>query len=242
MKVAVITPYFRETPAILQACHASVARQTHPCTHILVADGFPMPEVDTWPAQHLLLACSHDDNGNTPRCIGALSAMNQGFDAVAFLDADNWYETDHIAGLVALQARSGAAVCTAGRSLRRLDGTVLAAHDDWSDGDEASDTSCLMLMREAFHLLPVWALMPKALSPVCDRVFWTAMRCSNLSRAHLDRPTVAFRTQYALHYRLRGEAAPPDAKEADVTDHAIRWWNALPADSRRRWDGLLYGR
>ncbi|MGE4218810.1 MAG: glycosyltransferase family 2 protein [Alphaproteobacteria bacterium] len=241
MKVAVVTPYFREAGGILRACHASVAGQTHPCTHFMIADGHPAAEVEAWPIQHFVLARSHDDNGNTPRCIGALSAMNQGFEAIAFLDADNWYEADHIAGLVALHQQTGAAICTAGRSLRRLDGTVLVAHDDWSDGDRMADTNCVLLTREAFRLLPVWALMPKQLSPVCDRVFWTAVRRSNLSRAHLDRPSVAFRTQYAQHYRQRGEAAPDNAKEAEATDHAIRWWNALPADSRSRWDRLLYG-
>lgn len=240
MRVAVVTPYHREAPTILQQCHASVVAQGHACTHVLVADGYPMAEVAGWPAQHLVLPYSHDDNGNTPRCIGALSAMNQGFDAVAFLDADNWYEPDHIAGLVALQARTGAAICTAGRSLRRLDGSVLAAHDDWSDGERMTDTSCLLLERRAFRLLPVWALMPRQLSPICDRVFWTAVRRSGLPRAHLPRPTLAFRTQYALHYRDRGERPPAGAKGPETTDVAVHWWNGLSDAERRTWEAVLY--
>jgi glycosyltransferase involved in cell wall biosynthesis len=47
----------------------------------------------------------HRDDGNTPWCFGAISARNQGFDAVAYLDSDNWYAPDRIASLADLCRR-----------------------------------------------------------------------------------------------------------------------------------------
>ena len=98
--VAVITPYYREDTEKLRRCHESVLRQTGEVTHFMVADGFPNPEVDRWDVQHVSLGAAHGDNGNTPRGIGALLAFAQGFDAVAFLDADNWFVDNHISSLL----------------------------------------------------------------------------------------------------------------------------------------------
>ena len=96
LRVAVITPYYRESLEMLQFCHDSVRTQTYPCTHFLVADGHARPEISGWAVQHLILPQAHGDDGNTPRCLGSLSAMKQGFDVITYLDADNWYYPNHI--------------------------------------------------------------------------------------------------------------------------------------------------
>ena len=84
MRVAVITPYFREPDAILRQCHASVRGQTHPCTHFLIADGHPNPLFSNDGATvHIALPKPNADNGNTPRAIGGILADQYGFDAVA---------------------------------------------------------------------------------------------------------------------------------------------------------------
>src|SRR5262249_44896329 len=103
MRVAVVTPYFCETDEVLNQCLESVAAQTHPCTHFLVADGFPNETIARRVSEHFVLPYPHADNGNLARCVGALSAASRGFEAVAFLDADNWYRRDHVASLVELQ-------------------------------------------------------------------------------------------------------------------------------------------
>ena len=38
--------------------------------------------------------------GNPPRALGGILADAYGFDAVAYLDADNWYDPSHIEGLI----------------------------------------------------------------------------------------------------------------------------------------------
>ncbi|MEM9692341.1 MAG: glycosyltransferase, partial [Myxococcota bacterium] len=153
-RVAVVTPYYREEAAVLEQCVASVAAQTVPVTHFVVADGHPQPDlVDRFRVEHLVLPDAHGDNGNTPRAIGSLSAVNRGFDAIAYLDADNWYRPEHIERMVALQRRTGASVCTSGRTIHRLDGSFMLV-DRESDGLRHVDTSCLFLTRDAFRLVP----------------------------------------------------------------------------------------
>jgi glycosyltransferase involved in cell wall biosynthesis len=236
LRVAVVTPYYRETPEILRHCHDSVRTQTYTCDHFLVADGFPQSEARNWTAQHLVLARSHSDNGNTPRAIGSLSAMNQGYDAIAFLDADNWYYPNHIETMVNLQRESGAAVCTAARTIHRLDGSLMYVDHHDSDGDGHVDTSCMFFAKPAFRLLPVWAMMPRQLGPICDTIMWQAIGARGLKTAHSRNPTVAFRTQYQVHYQNIGEKPPTGAKSnEESTGQAHQWWRSLPQDVRSEW-------
>src|SRR6266478_7359441 len=116
LRVAVVTPYFRVPDEWLKQCHNSVAAQQHPCTHILVADGEPQQVAAEVSAEHIVLEKRHADYGDTPRLIGSQAAIRQGFDAIAYLDADNWYYPHHVASLIALHEMTGAAVCTSQRS------------------------------------------------------------------------------------------------------------------------------
>jgi hypothetical protein len=71
MNVAVITPYYRESDAKVRRCMASVAAQTHPATHFMVADGFPKDFLSVAAGvRHVVLPQPHGDNGNTPRGCG----------------------------------------------------------------------------------------------------------------------------------------------------------------------------
>ena len=140
MRVAVVTPYFREADDVLRQCLDSVSAQTCPVTHILVADGFPKDWVSRSVSHHIVLpGGGHGDNGNLARAVGAAIAVSEGYDAIALLDADNWFQPDHVSSLVTLHEQSGAAICASARSLHRLDGSLLASHDpdgtahDWLD-------------------------------------------------------------------------------------------------------------
>lgn len=230
MKVAVITPYYREPLEILLQCHESVVSQTHPCTHYLVADGYPNEAVEELDVMHVSLPVAHDDNGNTPRAIGSLSAINQGFDAIAYLDADNWYRSDHIESLVDLHRQTGATVCVSGRSIHRMDGSILMASDP-DDCNDFFDTSCLLLTRRAFSLAPFWALMPRVLSGICDRIFWQAIVKLGCSWRSTNKATMAFRSQYRYHYLLKNEIPPPGSK-GNIMKEMTQKWNELPEDER----------
>jgi hypothetical protein len=173
--------------------------------------------------------------GNTPRAIGSLSAMNQGFDAIAYLDADNWYYPNHVEAMIKLHQQTGAAVCTASRTIHRLDESLMFV-DRECDGCNHVDTSCYFLTREAFRVLPIWAMMPTQLGPLGDRVMWNLIRSLGLRCAHHPEPTVAFRTQYEVHYQFVGETPPPGMKTiAESTGKAMQWWSALSQESQDDW-------
>ena len=241
LRVAVVTPYYRETPEILRHCHDSVRTQTSPCTHFLIADGHPQEDLANWSAQHIILAQSHGDVGDTPRCIGSLSAMNQGYDAIAYLDADNWYYPHHIETMIDLHRRTGAAVCTATRSIHRLDGSLMYVDTHECDGKNHVDTNCLFLTRTAFRVLPVWAMMPQQLYWYGDRIFWQALLARGLATAHHPQPTVAYRTPHQAHYRNIGEPAPPGTKSNEGFEQSLCWWRQLPVAARRDWSAYLMG-
>jgi FkbM family methyltransferase len=239
MKVAVVTPYYRESDEVLSTCLDSVRAQTHKdCRHFMVSDGFPNALVDAYETTHVKLPAGHGDNGNAARCIGAFAAIADGFDAIAFLDADNWFRPDHIERLVALQARTGAALCTSGRSIHRLDGSTLIAQDRESDGVAFADTSCLCFFRPSFDLMPLWGYMPRSVGPVCDKIMWDAVRVRGISRAHDPEPTVAFRSQYAFQSKAAGETPPEGAKFDRDQQGAWNNFKALPTVQRM---GLLLG-
>ncbi len=148
MKVAIVTPYHVEPLDILKRAHDSVVAQTVSCTHYMVADGHARDEVDTWTVRHIRLPGEHGNNGNTPRAIGSLDAVGLGFDAIAFLDADDWYEPDHIEGLLAHHRETGANLLTRGRVIHAIDGSVMLPEGERGDGTETADTSTLLFTRD----------------------------------------------------------------------------------------------
>ncbi len=211
MKIAVITPYFNTPLEWLYECHLSIRAQTYPCTHFIVADGQPYDVIDSWGVQHIKLPVNSADYGDTPRAIGSVAAIGQGFDAIAYLDADNWYEPEHIFTLAELHKATGAAVVTSARNLHRLNGTLLGKCLE-VDGERFVDTNCLLLTRAAFKIIPVWWMMAHKYHPIDDRVVWANIKNRNLSRAHSAKATVAYRTAFANHYRQFGEDPPAGTK------------------------------
>jgi glycosyltransferase involved in cell wall biosynthesis len=212
MRVAVITPYYKEPIETLRACHESVAAQTYgDITHFMVADGFPQAEVDSWPVRHLKLPWNHGDYGDTPRAMAAMSANSQRFDAIAFLDADNWYDPEHIETLAGVQAATGAHVVTGTRRLIRPDGSVLGVCTQ-SDGVDFCDMNCFLFTRKAFGAIGAWAFKDPSASIVDDYVLWSIVKGSSLIRAHSSEPTVNYRTMWALTYIEHGEEPPPGAR------------------------------
>lgn len=218
MRIAVITPYFKEPIEKLRRCHDSVLQQTHAdIEHIMVADGFPKAEIDAWPrCLHIHLPVNHNDSGDTPRIVGSASACARRFDGVVFLDADNWFDPGHIGKLVEAHQRSGAPVVTCARRLVRPDtGEVLGTCTE-SDGQRFNDTNCYLITEQAYPLLAAWGFRNQAvaasLRTVGDRLFWSAVVNSGVGRVHVGEPTVNYETTYAVHYPARKLEVPEFAK------------------------------
>lgn len=223
----VITPYYKEDPALLRRCMASVQAQTVATDHLLVADGHPQEWIDAEPVRHLKLDRAHGDYGNTPRGIGALLAASEGYPAILLLDADNWLEPDHVQRCLQVAASTpGTDFVATRRSFRRLDGSIMPIEEDPAPG--FIDTSCYAFFPGSYQALPLWALMPRQMSSVGDRIFAVSLGKAGLSGiAITDRPTVNYHCLWEAYYRGIGETPPADAKPTIDAAAVFEWWRSL---------------
>lgn len=211
-RVAVITPYYNEDLAILKRCHHSVLAQTIPCCHFLVADGQGREELEALNCRHIRLGgMGHNDNGNTPRSIGALCAMNEGFTCIAYLDADNWFLPDHLESAIRVQRETGCEIVFTGREVAFPDGELLPQLDEEDLSRSHADTSSVVVFEPAFRSLSLWAQMPRELGPFCDRVAFNYLT-SHFRCAWSDHSSVVFETWYWGHFTAAGHLPPANAK------------------------------
>ena len=232
MKVAVITPYYKEPRAWLERCLRSVAEQSHPVTHIVVADGHAQDWIDSWPVRHLRLDRAHGDYGNTPRGLGGLLAANEGFDAVCFLDADNWYGRHHVLSCVERAQQGTFDYLSTKRHMVREDGSILPLRIEEDCDGSHIDTNCYFLLRGAFHTLARWVLMPPPMTVYGDRVYLASLREEGLSTACTEQRTVHYLCTWAHLFRAVGEPVPDYAKDPLPLAELPRWYASLsPRDS-----------
>lgn len=223
MKVAVITPYYKENIDTLKKCHTSVINQTHKCTHVMVADGFPKKEIDKWNVHHVKLPKPHNDIGSTPRLIGCYHAIGLGYDAVAFLDADNWYREDHIDSLVKLFNITNAAFLYSNRYLCRLDDSIIKV-DNQSVTPKFVDTNCMMFTRAGYQILQKWVLMPSYGHLIGDRVMTYYVKESGAEIAYTQTPTVFYRCTKEGVYIANGETPPKGTLPRPNYEESFRKW------------------
>lgn len=237
-RIAVVTPYYREPLPMLRQCVDSVRAQIVDAdvVHILVADGHGLDAVAAWGVEHIRLPRSHANNGNTPRAVGAMLAEAEGADFIAFLDADNWFHSIHLASLLALHDSSHSPVCCAWRTFHRPDGSQIGISEQDEDRLAHVDTSCFLLHSSAFELNRVWSRMPEQVSPICDRVFFKAALQARWAVSFTRQRTVAFRTTYACHYI--GEAPPPEGLDKAAAQQRAQAY-LLSADGVRETVGRL---
>ena len=237
-RIAVLTPYLREPLATLERCHRSVRRQTVHCEHILVANGFARDEVDAWPVRHLRLSTSSANYGDTPRRIAGEAVTNAGFDAVVYLDADNWLRPRHVESLFACHLAYAAAVCHSARTFHRPDGSIMPLVLGGDNVDHV-DTSCLFVAPGAFDLITIWGTWPRELSSIDDRIFWQAAR-SRHTIAFSGALTSCYEASHFSFYRTLGEA-PPAGTRPDIDLTAVFAWHARLSDLEREALDLRWG-
>jgi len=216
MKAAVITPYYKEDISILRRCHLSVRDQEMPCRHFMVADGFPNEIVSGWDCEHIVLSKSHADTGNTPRAIGSISAMNQGYQLLLMLDADNWYCPDHASEAIRIKRDYPQTDIAALRRYMVLpDGTPLP--DSTEDIENTHvDTSCFAFFESAFGILPLWALMPTFLGAIGDRIMLAGIRQKDLRITWSEKKTCYYTSNYRGSYLAVGRKPPQQTNDADM--------------------------
>ncbi len=201
-RVAIVTPYYRIEPEKLQRCCESVATQTWPCDHFLVADGEPQTLPTGLNLTHVVLPFNVGNTGATPRALGAQLAMVQGYDAVAFLDADNWFDASHIEQAVTAMEAENADVVFARRHLVFADGEVLQANDPQDVMDGHVDTNCYVLSKRVAYLLGLWALYPREFGSGEDRYIKKIMDAHKVRAVRLPEKTVWYETHWGRHYKM----------------------------------------
>lgn len=229
-RAAVITPYYREDAFQLRRCIDSVKAQTVPTDHYVVADGHPQDWIEGTGVQHIALRRGSRNFGNTPRSIGALAAMAHDYDAICFIDADNWIDPDHVETcFAAASAAKGADYVIARRRFVRMDGSALDYDDEPSDMHV--DTNCFFLLPSAFRMAPLWALTPNELTIICDRIFYLGLRSAGLKAVETDKITVNYLATHKHFFQHLGEEVPPYAKELDHSDMCA-WIESLSEEEQ----------
>ncbi len=202
---------------MLRRCHESVLSQNVDAriTHVVVADGHARIELDGWKIEHVRLPRAHGDCGNTPRAIGAMLAAAEDADFIAWLDADNWYYPDHLGTMLEALRQTKAIVACCRRDYYTPDGERLPIDEVDERERKHVDTSCMLIHRLAFGLTDIWLSMPRVLSPICDRVFFTGVQRRNCLCCFTGRKTVAYTTTYAPHYICVGREPPANSKSGN---------------------------
>lgn len=231
--IAVIIPYYMEPPEWIRRAIDSVLSQGVGATPFLMAEGPVQDWIDHLPVRHIKLGKAHADYGDTPRAVGSLLALREGATAIAYLDADNYYEPGHLERMQRVLNEHGADVATCQRILIRPDGSKIGL-DRGEDFRKHTDTSCYLLGPAAFSATPIWALMPRPLSIIGDRVFWLALQQRGLKIVHLSQPGVNYTTLWQTHYIANGETPPPAAKPNPDQHALLQWWAGQTEVERNR--------
>ena len=227
--IAVVTPYCTESYEMLSRCVDSVRAQTLPVQHYLVLDGQHCEAHELDVHRHVSLGSQHWNYGNTPRAIGAMLAIGEDVDAIAFLDADNTFDPDHIETCWSFAKYNPRLHYVAAK--RRVvlpDGTVVPDHEE----PDFTDTSCFFLLPGSYFTIPQWGLQPNPFTSICDRLYCALLRRLRLSYATTDKPTVTFNSTYAAHYLAGKQTPPEDAKKNPDLTKAFTWWHGLSLDQK----------
>ena len=228
-RYCVVTPYFKEEPAVLNRCIDSVIRQTVAVDHILVADGFPQDWISTKPVRHVILDRPHSDYGNAARGLGALMAVAEKYSGITFLDADNWYDDDHIEScLTAARNSPNSVFVAAQRKFVRPDGSIMASvRPAEVPNAEHIDTNCYFFLPKSYLFLHRWCTMPQELSESGDHLFYLLLHTSGLAPAVVHKPTVNYLCMFEKVYLDRGEVPPVGAKPTLNWNNRQAWINTL---------------
>ena len=204
-KVAVITPYWNEPIDVIDKCISSVRNQTMECTHFIVSDGNPKDIKETNDLIHIKLPLNVNNCGATPRGLGAQIAFNMGFDLVAFLDADNTFDRQHLAEAAELFSKNDPDVVFAKRRIYFPDGKKLTKNDPQDASGAHVDTNCIVLSKRVAYLAKVFAMWPHEFGTGEDRLFLRIVKALKLKTMNIPIPTVNYWTNWAIHYQLENK-------------------------------------
>jgi|HubBroStandDraft_4_1064222.scaffolds.fasta_scaffold00046_70 glycosyltransferase involved in cell wall biosynthesis len=196
-KGVVVTPYANEPMEMILRCIESVAAQTVPVRHLLVADGNPRKQLEFCQGvEHATLEKRYNDWGNTPRAYGMIHTSKAPF--IALLDVDNIYLPEHIESCLATaKANPDCDFVASKRQFVRYD---KGAYTPSSAVDEPQwkhiDTSCYFFLPGTYALAAyMWANGPQECARYrysVDRHVYGALRAAGKKPAFTNRETVIY--------------------------------------------------
>ena len=218
-KIAVITPYNNENFELIKKANVSIFDQVgdnFTCEHIIIVDGFDEKNnLSNLKCHKIELKINHNDNGNTPRSIGTNYAITRNFDYIMYLDADNWFQNNHVNSLLNLIKNETSIACSY-RSFYTMDENKMSyLEDDDCLNKKFVDTSCYLIPKNFFQVINIWHLIPKDTSQWCDRIFFFNILKNKCPIKFSEMHTVAFRTLYDVHYLHSKLDLPKDVKKSD---------------------------
>jgi hypothetical protein len=129
------------------------------------------------------------------------------------LDADNLLEANHVSSIVNLYEKAA----VMGKALD----AVFSYRYNFLPGHEhlrlvsaedlqhtLVDTSCLSYARSAAFMWPIWGMIPKSLTPVCDRVMFKLSSLHQLKCAWTGLHTVLYESNWSVDYIKAGLPVP----------------------------------
>jgi hypothetical protein len=212
---AIITAYYKEDRSVLERCVRGVKSQSVFSDHFLVSDGFPQSWLDDSHVRHIKLGKAHKDAGNTPRGLGALLAVSEGYTGIGFLDADNWYDPNHVEECCRASEGldSPVDIVFAKRRMFLANGVLINAPEQI----DHVDTRCCWFLPGSFHLLHYWTIMPRGIGEAFgDRIFYNMIKVSSLKVGQTNEVTVNYTSNWEDDYRRLGFVPPTTAKRSDI--------------------------
>ena len=231
-KIAVITPYNNENYDIIKKANQSVLEQgvrEFECEHIIIADGKDENNnLSKLKCHKIELDKNYNDNGNMPRSIGTKYAINNKFDFIMYLDADNWFLNDHIVSLINLINDQNHIACSY-RSFYTFDEKKMSyIEDDDCLSKKFVDTSCYLIPKLFFEYINIWHLIPKETSQWCDRIFYFNLLKNKCPIKYSEQHTVAFRSLYEVHYLNSNLDLPKNVKKnSEINKKAVNFFSDL---------------
>ena len=95
-------------------------------------------------------------------------------------------------------------VVISGRKIVLDDGSLLSAAPE--DVESISPIHPHSACSIGLTGLPLWALMPSELAPICDRVIYECLKTLPLKLHWHSEPTLMFESHYSNHYRIANKS------------------------------------
>lgn len=224
-RIAVITPTYQTPTPWLEQCVRSVqAQSVGPVMHVLINDGDPdfcLP--NCFAGQFIQTDRHYGDFGDTPRWIGVQWAIKWGADAIAFLDADNWFERHHLRTCIEACRDQRAEVATSQRMLVALNGAPIAKCHMCGTLDFA-DTSSMLFRSSAFEALRAWGNMEDWQHAIDDRLVWQRVRDLGFRIGQTNTVTFNYRCTHRMFYETYGWPVPDGVKTEMYVEEALARW------------------